>query len=35
MTDFDLRHWLTQIENIGELRTAKGAHWNLEIGAIA
>ncbi len=35
MTDFDLRHWLTQIENIGELRTAKGAHWNLEIGAVA
>ena len=35
MANFDLRHWLTQVEGLGELRAARGAHWNLEIGAIA
>ena len=31
----DLRAWLTQIRALGELRDVKGAHWNLEIGAIS
>ncbi|MEX0804966.1 MAG: UbiD family decarboxylase [Candidatus Binatia bacterium] len=30
----DLRDWLSQVENLGELRTVEGADWNLEIGAI-
>jgi UbiD family decarboxylase len=30
----DLREWLPLVEALGELRTVKGAHWNLEMGAI-
>ncbi|MBI2303591.1 MAG: UbiD family decarboxylase [Chloroflexi bacterium] len=30
----DLRDWLTQVEELGELKRIQGAHWNLEMGAI-
>jgi UbiD family decarboxylase len=30
----DLREWLSQVEKIGELRTVRGADWELEIGAL-
>ncbi|MDO8691337.1 MAG: UbiD family decarboxylase [Dehalococcoidia bacterium] len=30
----DLRGWLEEVDKIGQLGVAKGAHWNLEIGAI-
>ncbi|MDO8692270.1 MAG: UbiD family decarboxylase [Dehalococcoidia bacterium] len=30
----DLRGWIQEVEKIGQLSVAKGAHWNLEIGAI-
>src|SRR5918992_5726361 len=29
----DLRAWLEHVEQLGELRTIRGAHWNAEIGA--
>jgi UbiD family decarboxylase len=31
----DLRAWLAGIERLGELRTVRGADWNLELGAIS
>jgi 4-hydroxy-3-polyprenylbenzoate decarboxylase len=31
----DLREWLEQVENLGELRRVEGADWDLEIGAVA
>ena len=31
----DLRDWLKKVEEMGELKTVKGADWNLELGAIA
>ena len=31
----DLRGWLDEIDDIGSLKRVSGAHWNLEIGAIA
>ena len=31
----DLREWLDQVEEMGELKKVKGADWNLEVGAIA
>ena len=31
----DLRDWLKQVEEMGELKTVKGTDWNLELGAIA
>jgi len=31
----DLRSFIRKVDEIGELRTIKGAHWNLEIGCIA
>ena len=31
----DLRGWLDKTEKIGELKTVKGAHWDLEIGCIS
>ena len=31
----DLRDWLEKVEEMGELKTVKGADWNLELGAIA
>ena len=31
----DLRQWIEKVSAIGELQEIKGAHWNLEIGAIA
>jgi 4-hydroxy-3-polyprenylbenzoate decarboxylase len=30
----DLREWLSQVEDLGELRRIDGADWDLEIGAI-
>ena len=30
----DLREWLGIVEEMGEIKTLAGAHWNLEIGAI-
>lgn len=30
----DLREWLQQVEQMGELRVVKGADWDLEIGAV-
>jgi UbiD family decarboxylase len=32
---FDLRNWLGVVENLGELKTVRGAHWNLEIGSLS
>ena len=29
-----IREWLKEVEKLGELRTLKGADWDLEIGAI-
>jgi UbiD family decarboxylase len=29
----DLRGWLRLVDELGELRTIRGAHWDLEIGA--
>jgi len=31
----DLRDWLDVVEDLGELKTVRGAHWNLEIGALS
>lgn len=31
----DLRAWLAQVEALGELKVVRGAHWNLELGAIS
>jgi UbiD family decarboxylase len=31
----DLRAWLAEVENLGELRHVRGADWNLELGAIS
>lgn len=31
----DLREWLAQVEQAGELKTIPGVDWNLEMGAIA
>lgn len=33
MSVYDLRGWLRQAEECGQLRRIDGAHWNLEIGA--
>ena len=30
----DLRDWIESVEQFGELKTVKGADWNLEIGAV-
>src|SRR3990172_13407391 len=30
----DLREWRARAEALGELKTLKGVHWDLEIGAI-
>ncbi len=30
----DLREWLQEAEKLGQVKVAKGAHWNGEIGAI-
>jgi 4-hydroxy-3-polyprenylbenzoate decarboxylase len=30
----DVRQWLTAAQGLGEVRTVKGADWNVEIGAI-
>ena len=30
----DLRGWLQEVEKLGQLEVARGAHWNLEIGTI-
>ncbi|MBI4317377.1 MAG: UbiD family decarboxylase [Chloroflexi bacterium] len=34
MTYRDLRDWLEQVEGFGELRVARGAHWDVELGAV-
>jgi UbiD family decarboxylase len=31
----DLRAWLAEVKELGELREVRGAHWNLELGAIS
>ena len=31
----DLRVWLHEIRKFGELTDVRGAHWNLELGAIS
>jgi UbiD family decarboxylase len=31
----DLRPWLRQVEELGELKEVRGADWNLELGAIS
>ena len=35
MNPLDLRAWLATVEKLGELRHVRGAHWNLELGAIS
>ncbi len=30
----DLRAWLSEVERMGQLQVARGAHWDLEIGTI-
>jgi 4-hydroxy-3-polyprenylbenzoate decarboxylase len=30
----DLRQWLSVMERLGEVRTVRGAHWDLELGTI-
>lgn len=35
MNPLDLRTWLAEIEQLGELRQVRGADWNLELGAIS
>ena len=30
----DLRAWMQQVDEIGQLEHVKGAHWDLEIGAL-
>ena len=30
----DLRQWLDQVNQLGELKNVEGADWDLEIGAI-
>lgn len=31
----DLREWIERVQEIGELKNITGAHWDLELGAIA
>src|ERR1044071_3384171 len=31
----DLRAWLAQVSELGELKEVRGADWNLELGAIS
>ncbi len=31
----DLRTWLSEVEELGQLETIPGVHWNLEIGALS
>src|SRR6266540_2776653 len=35
MNPLDLRPWLAQVKELGELREVRGADWNLELGAIS
>ena len=35
MNGLDLRLWIKQIRDLGELREVRGADWNLELGAIS
>jgi UbiD family decarboxylase len=35
MNPLDLRLWIAQIRELGELREVRGADWNLELGAIS
>jgi UbiD family decarboxylase len=35
MNGLDLRWWIGQIRDLGELREVRGADWNLELGAIS
>ncbi len=31
----DVREWIRQVEEMGELKIVEGADWNLEIGALS
>jgi 4-hydroxy-3-polyprenylbenzoate decarboxylase len=31
----DLRDWMARVDAIGEIKRVQGAHWNLEMGAVA
>ncbi|MFQ5914065.1 MAG: UbiD family decarboxylase [Nitrospinota bacterium] len=35
LTVTDLRDWLEAVENLGELKRVRGAHWHLEIGGLS
>jgi len=35
MNPLDLRTWLGEVDKLGELKHVRGAHWNLELGAIS
>src|SRR5688500_12082369 len=35
MNPLDLRLWIEQVRELGELREVRGADWNLELGAIS
>src|SRR5688500_19524037 len=35
MNPLDLRSWIEQSRDLGELREVRGADWNLELGAIS
>jgi UbiD family decarboxylase len=35
MNALDLRTWLAEMEKLGEVKLVRGAHWNLELGAIS
>ena len=34
-TSWDLRSWLANVEELGELKHVSGAHWDVELGGIA
>ncbi len=31
----DVRGWIKEVQEMGELKTIEGADWNLEIGALS
>ena len=35
MNPLDLRPWLDEVDQLGELKHVRGADWNLELGAIS
>ncbi len=34
MESRDLRSWMAEVENLGELKRIDGADWDVEIGAV-